>query len=318
MSEEAQDWRNAATDASNLIQTEQLVGDVKAAVAAARTGTDHADRSGDPGLMLFLRADNADALHAAGELEKAANLFLDAERRQQQLQPEYPLLYALAGFQYCDLLQSQGSVFAALRRARQTLEWARPQKKLLPIARDTLTLGRANLGVALQSLASGASVASARAGAHASADILDNAEEGLRASEHDDKLGRGLVARAASRRTVGDWAGAARDLDEAEEIAEAGPMRLYLCDIALELARLALARREGFAPLNGLVEPSSPPPAPPAAEEAAALKDEALKQLDIARKLISTCGYHRRDEELAELDAVVAGARRFADLPPRV
>ena len=95
-------------------------------------------------------------------------------------------------------------------------------------------------------------------------------------------------------------------------------MRLYLCDIALERARLALARREGFAPLNGLVEPSSPPPAPPAAGEAAALKDEALKQLDIARKLISTCGYHRRDEELAELDAVVAGARRFADLPPRV
>ena len=95
-------------------------------------------------------------------------------------------------------------------------------------------------------------------------------------------------------------------------------MRLYLCDIALERARLALARSEAFAPLNGLVEPSSPPPAPPAAAEAAALKDEALKQLDIARKLIATCGYHRRDEELAELDAVVAGARRFADLPPRV
>jgi hypothetical protein len=37
-----------------------------------------------------------------------------------------------------------------------------------------------------------------------------------------------------------------------------------------------------------------------------------------ARKLIAECGYHRRDEELAELDAVVAGARRFADLPPRV
>jgi hypothetical protein len=30
------------------------------------------------------------------------------------------------------------------------------------------------------------------------------------------------------------------------------------------------------------------------------------------------CRYHRRDEELAELDAVIAGARRFADLPPRV
>ncbi len=42
------------------------------------------------------------------------------------------------------------------------------------------------------------------------------------------------------------------------------------------------------------------------------------RALDVGRELILTCGYHRRDEELAELDAVVAGARRFADLPPRV
>ena len=31
-----------------------------------------------------------------------------------------------------------------------------------------------------------------------------------------------------------------------------------------------------------------------------------------------TCGYHRRDEELAELQAVLRGERTFADLPPRV
>jgi hypothetical protein len=55
-----------------------------------------------------------------------------------------------------------------------------------------------------------------------------------------------------------------------------------------------------------------------AAAATASLKGEAGKQLDMARKLIAECGYHRRDEELAELDAVVAGARRFADLPPRV
>jgi hypothetical protein len=45
---------------------------------------------------------------------------------------------------------------------------------------------------------------------------------------------------------------------------------------------------------------------------------EAREQLDFARRLIAECGYHRRDEELAELDGVVAGRRRFADLPPRV
>ena len=95
-------------------------------------------------------------------------------------------------------------------------------------------------------------------------------------------------------------------------------MRLFLCDCALERTRLALARREAFAPLNGLVEPSPPPPAPPDAAAAARLREEARTELDAARKLIAECGYHRRDGELSELDDVVAGRRRFADLPPRV
>lgn len=33
---------------------------------------------------------------------------------------------------------------------------------------------------------------------------------------------------------------------------------------------------------------------------------------------IASCFYHRRDAELAELQAVLAGSAKFADLPPRV
>jgi hypothetical protein len=95
-------------------------------------------------------------------------------------------------------------------------------------------------------------------------------------------------------------------------------MRLYFCDGALGRARLALARHEAFAPLDGLAEPSPPPPALPDAAEAARLLEEARKELNAAGKLIADCGYHRRDEELSELDEVAAGRRRFADLPPRV
>jgi hypothetical protein len=79
-----------------------------------------------------------------------------------------------------------------------------------------------------------------------------------------------------------------------------------------------LAQREAFAPLNGLVAASLPPPATTDAAEAVRLLEGARVQLDAARKLIADCGYHRRDEELSELNAVVAGRRRFADLPPRV
>ena len=59
-------------------------------------------------------------------------------------------------------------------------------------------------------------------------------------------------------------------------------------------------------------------PTAPGAAERAELLEEAKRNLGDAHKLIETCGYHRRDEELAELEAVLAGKRRFADLPPRV
>ena len=129
----------------------------------------------------------------------------------------------------------------------------------------------------------------------------------------------GFLARAAFRRSVGDWPGAARDLDEVEEIAEPGPMRLFLCDMALERARLAFARIEAFAPLNGMLEADNPPaPERPGEAEIATLKEEAAKQLKIAADYIKSCGYHRRDEELAELQAVLRGEKTFAELPPRV
>lgn len=56
----------------------------------------------------------------------------------------------------------------------------------------------------------------------------------------------------------------------------------------------------------------------PSVEDIAKLKDEAAKQIKIAADYIQSCGYHRRDEELAELQAVLRGEKKFAELPPRV
>ena len=122
--------------------------------------------------------------------------------------------------------------------------------------------------------------------------------------------------RSAAISATGPAAG--RDLDEVEEIAEPGPMRLFLCDLALERTRIALAHREAFAPLNGLVEASAGPSARPDAAEAARLTEEARAQLAIARNLVAECGYHKRDVEVAELDAVLRNERRFEDLPVHV
>ncbi len=67
---------------------------------------------------------------------------------------------------------------------------------------------------------------------------------------------------------------AQRDLDEAWEIAERGPMKLFLADLHLHRARLFF--REKPYPWES-----------PQADLAA------------AGKLIHDCGYHRRDPELA-------------------
>ena len=231
--------------------------------------------------------------------------------------PNTPCWNSLQGYRFCDLLLSCANAVEARDRAAQTIEIARRGGYPFDVAIDTLTLGRSDLAITLQR-AGGSPSASTDCDQQSLAANFDEAVAGLRASGESAELARGHIARSAFRRAVGDWDGAKSDLNEAKEIAEPGLMRLYWCDCALEGARLALARCEAFAPLNGLVERSLGRPVPPDATAAAALREEAQKELDVARKLITECGYHRRDEELAELDEVVAGGRRFADLAPRV
>jgi tetratricopeptide (TPR) repeat protein len=318
MEKEAKNWRNVAAGTLNLSETELIVGEVATAVATAEQSVTYADKSGNEFQMITSYVVQADTLHAAGRREEAERLFADAERRQAKRQTGSSLLHSLHGYRYCDLLLARGKGAAALERASQTLEWIRPHSVLLSIAVDTLTLGRARLGLALEHVALQRPAATALDDAHTARTQLGEAVDGLRAAGTLEFVPRALLARAAFRRSVGDWVGAARDLDEVEEIAEPGPMRLHLCDMALERARLAFARIAAFAPLNGLIDDSPPQPLPPGAEESAKLTEEARVNLATARELIERCGYHRRDEELAELEAVRDGHRRFADLPPRV
>ena len=80
---------------------------------------------------------------------------------------------------------------------------------------------------------------------------------------------------------------------------------------------MALAQVEGFAPLAGYVDPPNKV-APAMDAEAETLLAEAQEHLDLAAELIEQTGYHRRDEARDELADVLAGKRKFADLPLRV
>jgi hypothetical protein len=317
MAEADKDWVNAAIRATNLSEVELLIGNVQAALNIATKSVKYAKDTKENNLIVIGETTRADALHAIGQFREANRLFSTVEKQHRKRNPDHPFLFCLQGYQFCDLLLSRGAWSEVIDRSSQTVNWVKTQGLLFETALDHLILGRANFGRALERLVSGQSLVGLDWACVASK-ALDLAVDGLVAAGTMDHVPRGLLSRAAFRRCVGNAEGAARDLDDLEEIASAGPMRLFLCDMALERARLALARIEGFAPINGFIDDSPAKPPLPDAAEAQHLQREAANHLVQAREVIKSCRYLRRNRELTELEAVSDGQRTFAKLPPRV
>jgi hypothetical protein len=304
-------WIHAAVGAGNLSELELTLGDVARAVGDAEQSVIYADRSGDAFQRMSKRTTFADALHQAGRRGEAEGRFREAEQMHAEFQPTYPLLYSLAGFRYCDLLlaEAEGAAAkgegalkkeewlalcrAAAERAAQALEWVTTQNWLRDMALDHLTLGRAALYATILESRSGrqasaqnssppASNESQRGFTSAAAE-LDQAMSGLRRAGHQDYLPRSLLTRAWLRSLIGPRTGpesAQSDLDEAWEIAERGPMPLFLADIHLYRARLFF--REASYPWQ------SP-----------------QHDLAEARRLIFKHGYLRRKEELEDAEGLI-------------
>jgi len=292
-----ENWISAANGASSLSELQLTFGDMAAATINSQRSIDYADQSGSFFYRISRRTTRADVLHQAGEKAFALKLFNEAEKLQQEFQPEYPRLYSLWGFRYCDLLLAQGKTTEVLERAQYALELSQHSDGkggmgLLDIALDQLTLGRAywQLGDFPQA-----------------ARWLDQAVVDLRASGQQDDLPRGLLARAAlyrdTRNPSRDFTRARQDLQEVYDIAESSGMRLHLTDYHLEMARLLIA------------EKGNPPQSPffkggsqgsdvvviPSLEKVGPGGDSVQEHVTKAAKLIEETGYKRRLPELQEL-----------------
>jgi hypothetical protein len=276
----------------------------------------YADRSGDAFQRMSKRATHADALQQAGRRTEAEARFREAEQMQAERQPAEPLLYSLSGFRYCDLLlteaerqagQAEGEMQkgewlaqcrAVAERAAQTLKWVTDwNSDILSIALDHLTLGRAALYAAIfescgrresaQTSSPLRATEASQRGFTSAATELDHAVSGLRRAGQQQYLPAGLLSRAWLRSLTGARTGpdsAQSDLDEAWDIAERGPMPLFLADIHLQRARLFF--REAKYPWQ------SP-----------------KRDLAEARRLIVKHGYLRRAEELKDAEDVVLPRR---------
>lgn len=280
------DWVNAAIRAGNLSEFDLTLGDVVSAVRHAKQCVQHADRSEDAFRIMASRTTHADALHQAGRAAEAGERFREAEGLESKRVPNMPLLDSLGGFRFCNLLLA-GAERAAWRRclvpdeqpfdpqiladveyrATTSLAGSMRNKFVLDTALDNLTLCHVALFRAILGEA-------ALDSAHARG---ETAVHCLRQSGTVDHLPRALLTHAWLRALQGDPAAARADLDEAQQLAERGPMRLHLADVHLHRARLFF--REN--------------------------RDEAREELKKARALIERCGYHRRDEELRDAESVI-------------
>jgi tetratricopeptide (TPR) repeat protein len=366
MSLKQEGWKTAAAIASNLSELELTLGEVATAMGDAEQSVNHADRSGDPFQRMSKRTTHADTLYQAGRRVEAETRFREAEQMQAERQPEFPLLYSIPGFRYCDLLlaapervawqrtldggglsprfpsdlspsktlahpkvhepverydfglpTSRQSVKRAdesphsktLReireRASQTIQIGVGNNWLLDIALDHLTLGRAAL---YESILERSSVftplqrpiesaalnddedrSRLKAALKTARRELDAAVDGLRRAGMQDTIPHGLLTRAWLRFLTDACTGpdsAQEDLQEAWEIAERGPMKLFMADIHLSRTRLF----HGVKPYPWAIDSDSNSRGP---------KDD----LAAARKLIEQCGYWRRKEELEDAEA---------------
>lgn len=296
-----ENWGRAADSASNLSELELTLGEVAAAIADAGHSVTYADRSDNAFQRMSKRTSYADALHQAGRRDEAEALFRVAEQMQVERQPDYPLLYSLSGFRYCDLLlietereagKSNGGIengvllavcHAIEQRAAKTLKWAEQYNMdILSIALDHLTMGRTALYLAILEQADLRLLTTELS-------HIDHAVTGLRRSGNMDDLPRGLLTRAWLRSLTGPLTGqdsAQGDLDEAWEIAERGPMPLHMVDIHLYRARL-------YGRMKDEVEMMKYP------------WESPQHDLAEARRLIVKHGYLRRMGELEDVEAAL-------------
>src|ERR1035438_1228262 len=238
----------------------------------------------------------ADALHQMGRLNDAQTRYREAQEMQAIHDLKYPLLYGIGGFRYCTFLLSvperaswqiicsgalkltdetvaHGTTLQdVVQRAEKMFEWRKANDPLHSIAVEHLTMGRAIL---YQPILEKSDIQSAKS-------EIDQAVSGFHRSGRQDLVPFSLLTRAWLRLLSGNTTDAKNDLDDAWNIAERGPMKLFMADIHLYRARLFF--REKAYPWGSPRE-----------------------DLASAEKLINDCGYHRRDEELADAKKAILG-----------
>lgn len=266
---QAANWEGATNLASSLCQELLLLGEILSSMEIGSIGIEYSGRGESNPASAFCIADYAYALAQYGDIETACDKMREVDKRQDGSERG-----GYIGYKSGDLLLALGQAEAVQASGEAHLAdsvWP------LEFAFAHLLVGRAQDAL----------------GNPDAALSLDMAVARFRQAGAMHLLPVALLARAAHRRlraaSEADVVARIReDLGEVEDIA-GDDMKLYLTDLALERACLALDIPSAFA---------SP--------EAA--RAEAETKTAWAAELIAETDYHRRDPELAELQIRLAAA----------
>lgn len=257
--------KQAAINANHLSEFYLPLGKIPLALDYAEQGLKLADRSDSAFMRMVTRTTLSEVLHYAGRLDEAEAFFQAAEAIQREREPENPLVYAVWGSRYCDLLLSRRDWQKVQERVEQTLKVVESLNWHSDIGLDHLSLGRAYLLRAKE-----LTTDFTQAEGH-----LNRAVDYLRYAGTQHHLPRGLLARAELYCLTHELSHARADLDEALSIAARGGMELFEADCHVGFARLYFALGD---------------------------REEACCRLALAQQMIQKMGYHRQDEQVAGLE----------------
>jgi hypothetical protein len=236
-------WTEAARNSCNLTELLLTMGEVGSAVEAARKGVEYANISADAQQLWRTPTFLGHALHCAGSFQEAEINFNKASELIKTANGPSGVLYSMTSFYYALLLIDLGKLTRASEVARDGLRIAQKHDMPLFIALDSLSLGRSMHQAWLQdSQSERHQNVELREKAH---QYLNAAVVGLRATNMENRIPWGLLARAAFYCDLGEWNKAQDDLFETHEIATRGHMKLFLADYHLVRTRLLLAQISG-------------------------------------------------------------------------
>lgn len=257
-----QEWGQAAWTAATFSTTLTLAGELDRAIEVANNSLHFAQMDADGQRDPNSLTALAYALFQTGRYAEAQDAFRQAEKVLKISPTEFSFLNSVSGFHYCELLFETDMHEDAQYQAARFADSAE-KGSLLEVALGNLLLGQSSLYNFRYF-----NYQDAR-------ERFDLAMDGLRRSGHLDYLPYALLTRAKLHRLNSEFDRVRADLDEAMDIATRSGMLLYQSDCHLEYSQLYLAQSE---------------------------REKAIESLNIAKEMVRRLGYHRRDNDIHDVE----------------